>query len=108
MDLTREKLPDLGISRRGNHNFPQRSCDLTSCDVFLWGHAKKNVFANRPASIQELKVGIHKAVDDIGQPLCNLVMENFMKKIWSCISGRVGHLADLIFYNIINGISATL
>ena len=96
--LLREKFPDRVISRRGDHNWPPRSCDLTPCDFFLWGHVKDKVYANSPASIQDLKDRIREAIEDIGQPLCDLVMENFMKRIWSCKRGRGGHLADVVFH----------
>lgn len=98
IDLLREKFPDRVISRRGDHNWPPRSCDLTPCDFFLWGHVKEKVYANSPASIQDLKDGIREAIEDIGQPLCDLVMENFMKRIWSCKRGRGGHLPDIMFH----------
>ena len=40
--LLREKFPDRVISRRSDHNWPPRSCNLTPCDFFLWGHVKDN------------------------------------------------------------------
>ena len=43
--LLREKFPDRVISRRGDNNWPPRSCDLTPCDFFLWGHVKDKVYA---------------------------------------------------------------
>ena len=77
--LLREKFPDRVISRRSDQNWPPRSCDLIPCDFFLWGHVKDKVYANSPASIQDLKDRIREAIEDIGQPLCDLVMENCMK-----------------------------
>ena len=96
--LLREKFRDRVISRIGDHNWPPRSYDLTPCDFFLWGHVKDKVYANSPASIQDLKYRIREAIEDLGQPLCDLVMENFMKRIWSCKHGRGGHLADVVFH----------
>ena len=62
--LLREKFPDRVISRRGDHNWPPRSCDF-----FLSGHVKDKVYANSPASIQDIKDRIREAIEDIGQPL---------------------------------------
>ena len=67
------------------------------------------LFANSPASLQELKYGIPKANDGIMKPLCVLVMENLIKKLLSCRRDRGAHLGDLsllmtylAFYNVIN------
>lgn len=34
----KETIPDRVISRRRDHIWPLRSCDLTPLDLFLWGH----------------------------------------------------------------------
>ena len=96
--LLREKFPDRVISRKGDHNWPPRSCDLTPCDFMLWGNVKDKVYANSPASIQNLNDRIREAIEDIGQTLCYLVIENFMKRIWSCKRGRGRHLSDVVFH----------
>ena len=36
-------------------HWPPRSCNLTPCDFFLWGFVKSRVYANKPATIPELK-----------------------------------------------------
>ncbi|XP_053969084.1 uncharacterized protein LOC128870448 [Anastrepha ludens] len=99
IDLLREKFPGRVISRRGDHNWPPRSCDLKSRGFFFfWGHVKDKVYASSPGSIQDLKDGICEAIEGMGQPLCNSVMENFMKRILSCKRGRGGRLPDVIFH----------
>lgn len=98
LDLLREKVPGRAISRRSDHNWPPRSCDLTCCDSVLWGHLKEKVYANSSASIQDIKDEIREAIEHIGQPLCDFVMENFMKRNWSCKRSRGNHLPDVIFH----------
>ncbi len=95
--ILQEKFPDRVISRRGDHNWPPRSCDLIPLDYFLWGHVKDKVYANAPQSIQDLKDGIREVIEDIQPQMCELVMENFMKRIWCCKRSRGGHLADIVF-----------
>lgn len=95
--ILQEKFPDRVISRRGDHNWPPRSCDLTPLDFFLWGHVKDKVYANAPQSIQDLKDGIREVIEDIQPQMCELVMENFMKRIWCCKRSHGGHLADIVF-----------
>ena len=58
---------------------------------------KDKVFGKPPASIQDLKDGIRRAIEAIGQSVCDLVMENFMNRISTCRRGRGGHLANVIF-----------
>lgn len=48
IDLLRERFGNRIISRRGNINWPPRSCDLTPLDYFLWGYVKAKVYANDP------------------------------------------------------------
>jgi len=43
-----------------DHNWPPRSCDFV-----LWGYVKDKVYANSPASIQDLKDGFRGAIEDI-------------------------------------------
>ena len=40
MALLREKFNDRVISRRGEVNWPPRSCDLAPLDIILWGFLK--------------------------------------------------------------------
>nr|CAH7765641.1 unnamed protein product [Callosobruchus chinensis] len=53
---------------------------------------KDEVYANSPASIQELKDGICEAIHGTQQPLCDFVMDNFMKRIWSYNNNWTGLL----------------
>jgi len=46
--LIREKFDGRFISIRGDQQWPQKSCDLTPCDFFLWGNIKSLVYANKP------------------------------------------------------------
>jgi len=67
--------------KSGDHNWPPRSCDLTPCDFFLYSHVKDKVYANSPASIQDL-------IDEFREAILLL----------SCRRGRGGHLADVVFH----------
>ena len=50
-----EKFPDRVISRKGDYNWPPRSCDLTYLDFSHWGYVKDKVYANPPQSIKKLR-----------------------------------------------------
>ena len=58
---------------------------------------KDKVYADAPQSIQELKEKIRVVIDEIEPQMCENVMENFMKRAWSCKRSRGGHMNDIIF-----------
>lgn len=58
---------------------------------------KEKAYANSPALIQDLKDKIREANDDIIQPLYNLPMKNYMKRICSRRRVPEGHLVDDFF-----------
>ena len=77
-----EKFPDRVISRKGDYNWPRRSCDLTYLDFSHWGYVKDKVYANPPQSIKKLKEKIRTVIDEIEPQMCENVMENVIKRAW--------------------------
>ena len=59
---------------------------------------KDEVHADAPQSIQELKEKIRVVINEIEPQMCENVMENFMRRAWSCKRSRGGHMNDIIFY----------
>lgn len=99
IDLLKQKLGDRVISRNGPVNWPARSCDLTPLDYFLWGYLKSKVYANKPATIQDLKNNIIAEINNIPVSMCENVIENFDHRIDVCKSSRGEHLSDIIFHS---------
>ena len=62
MHILDGRFEGMVISRRGDVNWPPRSCDLTPLDYFLLGFLKSQVYANKPQSTDALKVNITKAI----------------------------------------------
>ena len=98
ISLLREKFPGRVISRNGDYNWPPISCDLTHLDFFLWGYVKDKVFSDAPQLIQELKEKIRAVIDEIEPQMCENIVENFMKRAWSCKRSREGHMNDIVFH----------
>ena len=71
---------------------------LTPLNFFLWGHVKNKVHSDNPQSIQELKENICAVINEIEPQMFENVMENFMKRAWSCKSSREGHVNDIILH----------
>ena len=96
--LLREKFPGRVISRKGDYNWPPKSCDLTPLDFFLWGSVKDKIYADAPQSIQELKEKIRAFIDKIEPQMCGNVMKNFIKRAWSYQCSRRDHMNDIVFH----------
>lgn len=70
-----------------HYNWSPRSCDLTSCIFLIW----YNVDVRSTPKTTKMEI--------LRQPLCDLVMQHFMKRIWFCKRTSSGsHLPFIIFY----------
>ena len=64
----------------------------------IWGYLKDKVYADASQSIQELIENIRAVIDEIEPQMYENVMENFMKRAWSCKRSAGGHINDIVFY----------
>ena len=70
MDLLKGKFGERVISRNGPVEWPPRSCDLTPLDFFLWGHIKSMVYANKPATLDDLRQHATRNRQRSGRNVC--------------------------------------
>ena len=99
IDLLKGKFDERVISRNGPVEWPPRSCDLTPLDFFLWGHIKQLVYANEPATLDELKDNIQCEIANIPVEMCARVVENWVQRIDRCKRARGGHMTDMEFHS---------
>ena len=78
IDLLKGKFGERVISRNGPVEWPPRSCDLMSLDFFLWGHIKSLVYANKPATLDDLKDNIQREIVNVQVEMCARVVENWV------------------------------
>lgn len=97
LELLQEKFPGRVISKKGDVNWPPRSCDLTPLDFFLWGYVKSLVYANKPATIADLEDNVVRVIGEIEANLCARVIENWTSRMTAVKHSRGGHLNDIIF-----------
>lgn len=90
-------FPEKLISRRGDIDWPARSCDLTPLDFFLWGYLKSKVYVNPPANVNELKDRIREQITAIPVALCERIILNARHRLDECIRCQGQHLDDIIF-----------
>jgi len=81
-----QKFPGRWLGRRGPHECPARSPDLTPCDFFLWGWAKEEVYRAEPCTMEQLEDRIRNVITN--------VPHDFLQKTVDSISGRLRKLVD--------------
>jgi len=74
------------LGRRGPHEWPARSPDLTPCDFFLWGWAKEEVYWAKPHIMEQLEDRIRNVITN--------VPHDFLQKAVDSIPGRLRKLVD--------------
>ena len=99
IDLLKGKFGERVISRNGPVEWPPRSCDPTPLDFFLWGHMKSLVYANKPATLDDLKDNIQREIANVPLEMCARVVENWVQRINRCKRACGGHMTDIEFHS---------
>ena len=68
------KFPGRWLGRRGPHEWPARSPDLTPCEFLLWGWAKEEVYRAKPRRMEQLEDRIPKVITN--------VPHDFLQRLW--------------------------
>ncbi|GFV89948.1 probable cation-transporting ATPase 13A3 [Trichonephila clavipes] len=95
--LLKDTFDDRLISRFGPVNWPQRSCDLTQLDYFLWGYVKSLVYADKPQTLDHLEDNIRRVIADIRPQMLEKVIENWMSILDYIRASRGSHMPEIIF-----------
>ena len=95
----KDKFGERVISRNGPVEWPPRSCDLTPLDFFLWGHNKSLVYANKPATLDDLEDNTRREIANVPVEMCARVVENWVQRIDPCKRARGGHMNDIEFHS---------
>ena len=83
------------ISRNGPAEWPPRSCDLTPPDFSLWGYINSLIYANKPATLEDLRDNIQNEIDNVSVEKCARMMENWIQGIDRCRRARGCHMAQI-------------
>ena len=98
-NLLETKFGERVISRNGPVGWPPRSCDLTPLDYFLWGYVKSMVYANKPATIDELRTNIEREIAAVSADLCLKIVKNWVQRLDFCKRSRGGHAKEIEFHS---------
>ncbi|GFU43644.1 putative DD41D transposase [Trichonephila clavipes] len=97
IDLLKNTFGDRLISRFGPVNWPQRSCDLTPLDYFLWGYVKSLVYADTPQTLDHLEDNIRRVIADIRPQMLEKVIENWTSRLDYIQASRGSPMPEIIF-----------
>jgi len=95
--LLNKKFGNHWIGLRGPHEWPPRSPDLTPLDFFLWGHLKQQVYATRPASVEDLKDRIVRACRTISPQILRRVRSAILDRTIFCERMEGSHLEHMLW-----------
>ncbi|GFW55244.1 uncharacterized protein TNCV_116301 [Trichonephila clavipes] len=95
--LLKDTFGDRLISRFGPVNWPQRSCDLTQLDYFLWGYVKSLVYADKPQTLDHLENNIRRVIADIRPQMLEKVIENWTSRLDYIRASRGSPMPKIIF-----------
>jgi hypothetical protein len=96
-EVLRENFPGRLISLCGDISWLARSPDPSSCDFFLWGYLKAEVFKCRPQTTDELKDAIRHKITAIPEVMTRRALQNCRVRLQECIARDGKHLHDIIF-----------
>ncbi|XP_026825251.1 uncharacterized protein LOC113561894 [Ooceraea biroi] len=94
--LLNEKFGRHWIGLHGPHEWPPHSPDLTPLDFFLWGHLKQQVYATRPASVQDLKERIIRACSMISPQILRRVRKAILDRTLLCEEMEGAHFEHVL------------
>lgn len=78
-------FPGRWLGRRGPHEWPARSPDLTPCDFFLWGWAKEEVYRTKPRTLDELEDRIRQVLGNIPQEFLHKSTESIPRRLQTLV-----------------------
>ena len=86
------------ISGRANVVWPNRSCDLTSLDYYLWGVVKNKCYVDKSEAVDALKDNIREGICGVQLHIIDNVFKNWTDRVGYCMGSRGCHLNEIIFY----------
>jgi hypothetical protein len=92
-ELIESFFPDHVISKG---MWSPKSPDLTSPDIFLWSLLKDRVYANKPRTLQDLKVNSAAEIRNITEETLQQVMANMQTRVEACLLENGGHFQHLL------------
>ena len=84
--MVSEHFSGRWLGRRGPHEWPPRSPDLTPCDFYLWGYTKEEVYKTKPRTLEDLEIRV--------QQVLNAIPNDILLKVVRFVPGRLMKLVE--------------
>ena len=79
--------------------WPPRSPDLSMCDFFLWGFLKSIVYRRPLQDINELKVAITEAFQQVTVTMLEKAALDYRRRLHKCLENDGGHVEITVIEN---------
>ncbi|GFV67114.1 putative DD41D transposase [Trichonephila clavipes] len=97
LDLLKDTFGDFLISRFGPVNWPLRSCDLTSPEIFFVGYVKSLVYTDKPQTLDHLEDNICRVIANIRPQMLEKFIENWSSRLDYIRPSRGNPMPEIIF-----------
>ena len=97
--LLETKFGEDVVSRNGPIGWPHRSCDLTTLGYFLCGYEQSMVYANKPATTDELRTNIELEIAAVSADLYVNFFKNWVPRQDFCKRARGRHSKEIEFHS---------
>lgn len=94
--ILQQMFPGRLISLRENITWPPHSPVLSSCNYFLWGYHKAEIFKHQPRTIEKLKEAMRQEISGIPFDVLLRVMENIREPLHMHVTHKGNHFDDII------------
>uniref|UniRef100_A0A8D9FCZ9 Transposable element Tc3 transposase n=1 Tax=Cacopsylla melanoneura TaxID=428564 RepID=A0A8D9FCZ9_9HEMI len=91
-----DNFPNRWIGRRGPQEWSPRSPDFAPNDFFLWGYLKSVVYRTPPSTIEDLKIRIQTACNNITPETFKNVRAEFHNRMFYCLEVNGQHFEHLL------------
>ena len=95
LKLLTHKFGDRVISPKTDNPWAAHSPDLNSCDFFLWGHSKDNIYVANPRTPKDLQTAITRFIRAIPVDMCKKCIGNFAVRLNKCLNHRGAHIEHI-------------
>ena len=95
--LFRNRLVALGTA----HDWAPHSPDLNPLDYWFWRAAKGSVYANRPATLDDLKQEVSDYFQAVPRETYRKVGQNFRVRINACLNRERAHIENVNYKDFV-------
>lgn len=89
-------MPQRWIGRRGAHEWPPRSPDLSMLDFWLWSYVKDAVYSQSYTTLSELVTAIELVLTNLNLQMVRKCYGEFLERVNMCINQDGGHIEQFL------------